>query len=107
MQDERANNFQEAEQQTPSYHLTQTDLLLVPTLLISPSSPFATLNQGASQVVLVVKNPLANAGDIRDMGSIPGLRRFPGGGHGNPVQYSCLENPTDRGAIGSQRFGHN
>ena len=58
-------------------------------------------------MVLVVKNPLANAGDIRDMGSTPGLRRFPGGGHGNPVQYSCLENPTDTGAIGSQRFGHN
>ena len=43
---------------------------------------------GASQVVLVVKNPPANAGDIRDMGSIPGLGRSPGGGHGNPLQYS-------------------
>ena len=52
----------------------------------------------ASQVVLVVKNPPAIAGSIRDMGSIPGSGRSPGGGHGNPLQYSCLENPTDRGA---------
>ena len=51
-----------------------------------------------SQVVLVVKNPPANAGDTRDMGSVPGLGRFPGGGHGNPFWYSCLENPVDRGA---------
>ena len=41
----------------------------------------------------MVKNPPANAGDIRDMGSIPGSGRSPGGGHGNPLQYSCLENP--------------
>ena len=46
---------------------------------------------------LVVKNPLANAGDIRDMGSIPGSGKTPGGGHGNPLQYSSLENPMDRG----------
>ena len=52
----------------------------------------------ASQVVLVVRNPPANAGDIRDVGSIPGLGRSPGGGHGNSLQYSCLENPTDKGA---------
>ena len=50
------------------------------------------------QVVLVVKNPPANGGDIRDVGSVSGLGRFPGGGHGNPLQYSCLENPMDRGA---------
>ena len=50
----------------------------------------------ASQVTLVVKNPPANAGDIRGVGSIPGLGRPPGGGHGNPLQYSCLENPMDR-----------
>ena len=43
------------------------------------------------------KNPPANAGNIRDMGSIPGLGRSPGEGHGNPLQYSCLENPMDRG----------
>ena len=53
---------------------------------------------GASQVVLVVKNPPANARDIRDMGSIPGWKRSPGGGHGNPLQYSCLENSMDRAA---------
>ena len=46
-------------------------------------------------MVLVVKNPLANAGDIRDMGSTPGLRRFPGGGHGNQLHYSVLENSID------------
>ena len=47
---------------------------------------------------LVVKNPPANAGDIRDTGSIPGLGRSPRGGHDNPLQHSCLENPMDRGA---------
>ena len=52
----------------------------------------------ASQVVLVVKNPPADAGDIRDQGSIPGLGRILGGGHANPLQYSCLENPMDKGA---------
>ena len=46
----------------------------------------------------VVKNPPANAGDVGDLGLIPGWGRFPGGGHGNPLQYSCLENPMDRGA---------
>ena len=48
-------------------------------------------------MALVVEKPPANAGDIRDVGSIPGLGRSPGGGHGNPLQYSCLENPMDRG----------
>ena len=52
----------------------------------------------ASQVVLVVKNLPANAGDIRDTGSIPASGRSPGGRHGNPLQYYCLENPMDRGA---------
>ena len=52
----------------------------------------------ASQVALVVKNPPANAGDIRDSASIPGLGRFPGGRPSNPLQYSCMENPMDRGA---------
>ena len=52
----------------------------------------------ASQMVLVVKNPLANAGDIKDTGLIPGLGRSPGEGNGNPLQSSCLENPMDRGA---------
>ena len=51
-----------------------------------------------SQVALVVKNLLANAGDERDAGLIPGSGSTPGGRHGNPFQYSCLENPMDRGA---------
>ena len=82
-----------------------------------------------SQVALVVRHPLANAGGVGDLGLISGLGRSPGGGHGNPFQYSCLENPMDRGAwqatihsvakdltqlkrlsmhanIGSQRVGH-
>ena len=67
---------------------------------------------GASQVALVVKNPPASAGDTRDPDSIPASGRSPGGGHGNPLQYSCLENPMDRVAwqaksMGSQRVGHN
>ena len=49
-------------------------------------------------VALVEKNPPANAGDVRDVGSILGLGRSPGGGSGNPLQYFCLENPMDRGA---------
>ena len=50
-----------------------------------------------SQVALVVKNPPASAGDMKTMDSIPGLGRSPGGGHDYPLQYSCLENPMDRG----------
>ena len=49
-------------------------------------------------MALVVKNLLASAGDIRDADSIPGLGRSPGEGNGSPLQYSCLENPMDRGA---------
>ena len=49
-----------------------------------------------SQVALV-KNPPANEGDVSDVGLIPGLERSPGGGHGNPLQYSCLEDLMDRG----------
>ena len=60
----------------------------------------------------VVKNLNANAGDVRNAGSISGSGRSPGGGHGNQLQYSCLETRMDRGAwqalfIGSQRVGHN
>ena len=51
---------------------------------------------GALQTALVVKNPPASAGDVRDAGSIPGSGRSPGGGSGNPLQCSCLENPVDR-----------
>ena len=59
----------------------------------------------SSQVVLVVKNLPAKAGDISDGGSVPGLGRFPGEGNGNPFQYSCLENPMDRGAWWLQKVG--
>ena len=52
---------------------------------------------GASHMAPVVKNPPANAGDIRDVGSIHGLGRSPEGGHGHPLQYSCLENPMAGG----------
>ena len=65
----------------------------------------------ASQVDLVVKNPPANAGDIRNQGLIPGSERALGGGHGNPLQYSCLRIPWTEEAgglqsIGSQRVRH-
>ena len=58
-----------------------------------------------------VKNPLAKVGDVRDGGSIPGWGRSPEGEHGNPLQYSCLENPWTEepgglGSIGSQKVGH-
>ena len=56
------------------------------------------LHVWASQVVLVVKNPSANAGDVRDVGSITGSGRSPGEGNGNLIQYSSPENPMDRGA---------
>ena len=52
----------------------------------------------ASQTALVVKNMPANAGDLRDAGWIPGSRRSPGGGHGNPFYYSCQESPMNRRA---------
>ena len=53
---------------------------------------------GAFQVALMVKNLPASARDVRDMGSILGSGRSPGGGHSNPLQYSCLDKPMDRGA---------
>ena len=53
----------------------------------------------------MVKDPPANSGDIRDAGSIPGLGRSPGGGHGNPLQYPCLGNPMDREPGGLQSMG--
>ena len=49
-------------------------------------------------IELLVKNLLANAEDVRDVSLIPGSGRYPAEGHGSPIQYSCLENPTDRGA---------
>ena len=59
----------------------------------------------ASQVALVVKNLSANAGDLSDADLISGSGRSPGGGHGNPLQYSCLENPMDRGAWWATVYG--
>ena len=53
---------------------------------------------GVSQVVLLIENLPANAGDIRDVSLIPGSGKIPGGGHGNPLQCCCLEDPMDRGA---------
>ena len=63
-------------------------------------------------MVLVVKNPPASAGNVKDAGLIPGSERSPGGRHSNPLQYSCLENPWTEEpgglqSIGSQRIGHN
>ena len=56
-------------------------------------------------MALVVKNPPANAGDMRN-GLIPGLGRSPGGGNGNPLQYSCLENPMNREPVGYSPWDH-
>ena len=60
---------------------------------------------GTSQMVLVVESLPVNAGDVRDACSIPGSGRFPGVGNSNPLQYSCLENPMDRGAWQSTVHG--
>ena len=73
---------------------TSLHLVSISALQIRASVPFSW----ASQVALVVKNPPANAGDRRDTGLIPGSGRSPGGGNDNLLQYSCLENPMDRGA---------
>ena len=66
-------------------------------MLLLYSENHCSVNR-VSQVALVVKNSPPNVGDIREVGLIPGSRRSPGGGHGNPLSYSCLENPMDRGA---------
>ena len=55
----------------------------------------------------MVKNPPVNEGDIRDVGSVPGLERSPGGGQGNPFQYACLENPQEpKSLLGYSPWGH-
>ena len=69
-----------------------------PHLIGGVSFPFAACWDQASQVAPVIKNLSANAGDAGDSSLIPGPERSPGGGHGNPLQYSCLENPRDREA---------
>ena len=65
---------------------------------LATKPPPPHVKKRASQVVLVIKNPPANAGDTRDSGSIPKSRRCPGEGNGKLLQYSCLENSMDRGA---------
>ena len=64
---------------------------------LSQRYPILYIQIRTFQVALVVKNPPANAGDRREAGSVPGSGRSPGGGHDNPLQYSCLENSMDRG----------
>ena len=67
---------------------------------------WGVVKERVSQVALVVKKPPANAEDIRDTGSIPGSGRSPGGGHGTPLQYSCLENPHgQRSMVGYSPWG--
>ena len=78
-----------------SYHC-RNNLVLICEVCIQ--FEFFRVSSGASQLALVVKNQPANAGDGGDLGSIPGSGRSPGRGHGNPLQYSRLENPMDRGA---------
>ena len=66
--------------------------------LVSVLAIYCCCDKGTSQAALVIKNPLANAGDLRDLDSIPGLGRCPAEGNGNQLWYSCLENSTDRGS---------
>ena len=75
-------------------------LQLPPLLTLPPewAQPLPLYSSRASQLTLVVKNLPASAGDLRDMGLIPTSGRSPGGGHGNLLQYSCLETPLDGGA---------
>ena len=87
----------------------RTILILFVTYLSKPGKYGTKI--GVCQVALGVKNPPANAGDKRHVGLIPGSGRSPGEGNGNPLQYSCLENPMDRGAWrvtvhGATRVGH-
>ena len=72
-----------------------------PKALTQSLEPLKRKDTNALGALMVVQNLPTNSGDIRDAGSIPGLRRSPGGGHGNPLQYSCLENPMDRGVWGA------
>ena len=81
-----------------SVDLTELMLIYFSQKANSPSKILQGIRSRASQVALVVKNPPANAGDIRDMSLISGSGRSSGGGHGNTLQYSCLDNPMDRGA---------
>ena len=80
--------------------------------ILKSSNFYSLASRQASQMALVVKNPPANAGRLKRNRFIPRSGRSPGGGHGNPLQYSCLENPMDRGAWrttihGVAGVGHN
>ena len=86
--------------------------LLGQTCLAELSLYVLPVRNRASQVVLVVKTPPPSAGDTGDVVSIPGSGRYSGGGHGNAPQYSCLENPEDRGSLWAmvhraEKVGHN
>ena len=90
---------------TPTHTSTQTLVVALEKVSVvlcafsdSHSLQLAMAIKRASQVALVIKSPPVDAEDSGDAGSIPGSGRSPGEGHGNPLQYFCLENPTDRGA---------
>ena len=73
---------------------------------MNATGSFTPAKQSSSRVALVVKNPPANAGDLRDAGSIPGSGRSPGERNGNRLYYSCLKNPMDRGAWQASLWVH-
>ena len=73
-----------------------TNLVFMDAITVS-GKPVRLAFQVYCQVAIVVRNLPANAGDTRDLGSISGLGQSPGGGYGNPLQHSCLENPMERG----------
>ena len=75
--------------------ISHTQLYTLNALL---ASVYISMFKQVSQVAVGIKNMPANAGDIGDMISAPGLGRCAGGGHGNPLQFCCLENPLDNGA---------
>ena len=78
-------------------HTSSGTLALYKALLQSCKLLTTNILKLVSQSALVVKNPPVSARNVRDVGSVSGLGRFPGGGHSSPLQYSCLENPMDRG----------
>ena len=106
------NKFQKSIVNQISKFSRKTEIVSLIFLFASRSYSFSYLIKRASQVTLVVKKkPPANAGDVRDMGLIPASGRSPGGEHGNPLQYPCLENPMVRGVWQatvheSHRVGH-
>ena len=81
-------------------------LFCLPVEILGKVGTYTThISNGSSQVLQVVKYPPANAGDLRDTDSIPESGRSPGRGNGNPLQYSCLENPMDREAWWLESMG--